>query len=370
MGSVLETDEQRRIIAIHPPGSGIEADHHFETGVLCPGFINAHCHLELSHMKGVIPEGTGLMVFLMQVMKLRSTPHEERDVARKEALNEMLRSGIVAVGDIANTTDTLDVRSSGQLQVHSFVEALGFLPVTAAKRFDAALQVWQTFADQQTGATRASQSITAHSPYSVSPDLFRLIDKHEPTSLLSIHNAESNDENEFYQQGTGGVTLLLDSIGLDTSFYTPHGNRALPTYGSWLSPDHRVILVHNTVATSDDIRWATGRFRETWWCLCPGANRYIEGNLPNVPMLIEETDNICIGTDSLASNHQLSVLAELQILKAFYPALQWESMLRWGTLNGAKALGMDDRIGSFDPGKQPGILHIADLTLGTPVRLD
>ncbi len=368
-GSVVELDDTGTVVAVHGPDAGVAADTAFDTGVLCPGFINAHCHLELSHLRGAVPEGTGLMVFLQQVIKLRAFPEEVRREARQAAMAELLQNGVVAVGDIANTTDALDLRAAGQLHIHSFVEALGFLPKTAIQRFEAALQVWQTYRDQPAGPRRLGQSITPHAPYSVSPELFGLIDQHDPAGRLSIHNAESPDENEFYQTGGGGVPALLDSMGLDLSFYQPHGADALATYGGWLSPIHPVILVHNTRTTADEVRWAESRFDELWWCLCPGANRYIEGLLPDVAMLQGETDRLCIGTDSLASNHQLSVLAELQLLHAFHPQLDWEALLRWGTSNGARALGMADAVGSLEPGKTPGLLHIADLTLGAPTRL-
>lgn len=368
-GSTVVLDDTGTVVEIGGPETAATADVTLERGILCPGFINAHCHLELSHLKGAVPEGTGLMVFLQQVIKLRAVPEETRRERRQAAFDALQAAGVVAVGDIANTADTLDLRASDRMHVHTFVEALGFIPQTAPARFEATRIVWQQFTQQPAGRHYLAQTVTPHAPYTVSPELFRCIDAHAPEARLSIHNGESPDENDFYRDGTGGVPALLDSLGFDFSFYAPYGADALPTYGGWLGPDHPVLFVHNTVTTPEEIHWAEQRFREAWWCLCPGANRYIEGRLPDVPMLARETDALCIGTDSLASNHQLSVLAELQLLKTFYPTLSWEDLLRWGTSNGARALGMADRVGALEAGRRPGLLHIEDLLLGTPVRL-
>ena len=368
-GSLLETDATGRVTAIHPPDSGKKPDRVFEKGILCPGFVNAHCHLELSHMKGRIPEGTGLMVFLQQVMNQRDASEAEKATARQAAFQEMLDAGVVAVGDIANTTDTLDLRATGRMRFHTFVETSGFIPQTAKHRFDTARKVWQDYQAQSERLGFQTQSTTPHAPYSVSPALFSLIGKSQETSRLSVHNQESEDENEFYTDGSGGVNFLFESLGLDISFFQPYDQKALAVWTGWLPAEKPLLLVHNTVTTAPEIREVETRFKDVFWCLCPNANRYIEGRLPDVEMLLETTDNICIGTDSLASNHALSVLGEVQILKVFFPEISWEILLRWATLNGAKALGMEAAIGSFEGGKNPGIVWIAEPAWGEAERV-
>src|SRR5690606_9704465 len=119
---------------------------------------------------------------------------------------------------------------------------------------------------------------------------------------------------------------------------------------------HPMLFVHNTYTTRADIEVAQTLLKNVYWCLCPNANMYIENTLPDITMLMQECDTICIGTDSLSSNHQLSVLAELQTIKRHYPAIEWEDLLRWGTFNGALALQMDNIVGSIEIGKEPGLL--------------
>ncbi len=331
-------------------------------GVLCPGFVNAHCHLELSHMHRVIPEGTGLIQFLSTVPLSRNNfSDEDKEAARNAALQAMNNNGIVAVGDIANTADTLALRATGSIHFHTFVEALGFVPAGAARSMSWATGVYEQFAQQPQGSTVCRQSITPHAPYSVSAPLFRLIDEHNASGIISIHNQESEEENRFYTDGTGGVNELLATLGIPAQGFEPTGMRSLPSYMQWLSPGHRFMLVHNTWSGIEDVQFAHSYAPDVYWCLCPNANLYIEGSLPDIDMLIAEGARICVGTDSLASNHKLSVLSELATIRRHFPHLGWDTLLTWGTHNGATALNMDSYVGSIAPGKKPGILHLTGL---------
>ena len=371
-GSVVEISKEGVVMAIWGPEEKRVADTVFEKGILVPGFVNAHCHLELSHMRGAVPEGTGLMVFLTQVIGRRGAPEEARKEARFAALEELFSAGVVAVGDIANTTDTLDVRAAGKLHVHTFVETLGAVPQTAGARLADAERTFEPFQEQSesnAGGKRLAQSLTAHAPYSVSEPLFKAIAQSAAATRISVHSEESEDENEYYQTGTGGVNYLLESLGISLPGYTPYGNSALPVWSRWMQHQTPTLLVHNTVATPQTIAGAEAHFKELFWCLCPGANRYIEGQLPPVEALQNAGVKLCIGTDSLASNHALSVLGELQLLKALKPQLDWEEMLTWGTRNGAEALGFSAFLGTLEKGKTPGLLHIQDLVLGSAKRL-
>lgn len=355
-GTVIGVGENGIITGLHNFSHDAEVKH-FD-GIICPGFVNVHCHLELSHMKGEIPEHTGLIPFLKQVAYTRNNyTEEQKSSARKEAFDAMLANGIVAVGDIANTADTLELRNDGKIHFHTFVEAIGFSE-TPQQQFEQARSVHSIFKEQTSSQKTLRQSIVPHAPYSVSQQLFSLIDKFDENSLLSVHNQESKAEDEFYLTKNGAVRELLKAVGIDDSFFTPSGKSSLQTYLQWISGNHPMIFVHNTFTTTTDIEVAQTLLKNVYWCLCPNANLYIENTLPDIAMLAKHGNTICIGTDSLASNHQLSILAELQTIKDHYPNLDWETLLRWGTFNGSLALKMDDIAGSIEPGKQPGILHL------------
>lgn len=358
-GATIVTDDSGQIRSIEQQP---RPDTHYLPGVLCPGFINAHCHLELSHLKGLAPQKTGIVDFLI----FMSTRRQEFDALPKAAaiqaaLKEMKRNGIVAVGDIANSTDTLPFRLQSGLLFHTFIEALGMVPAVAEKRFAYYRGLQEQFA-AQAGPHR--QSITPHAPYSVSQELFQLIDAFAPGSLLSIHSQEGACENELFQSGTGDMLRLFKALGLSETYPEIRHSNSLPAIAGWLDAGHPVLLVHNTFTCAADISFAKKRFKNLWFCLCPNANLYIEGRLPDMDLLLANDARICIGTDSLASNHELSVLAELQTLKSNFEKLSWETLLSWGTSHGAAALQMSDTLGTLSPGKTPGLLHLTGLEAG------
>jgi cytosine/adenosine deaminase-related metal-dependent hydrolase len=123
-----------------------------------------------------------------------------------------------------------------------------------------------------------------------------------------------------------------------------------------------LILVHNTFSDPLTVREIKKRGR-TFWCLCPGSNMYIEKKMPPVEMLVAEGCEIVTGTDSLASNKRLSILSELKLLQQYFPSVGLEELLRWATINGARALCEDNKYGKIETGKKPGILLLQDLDL-------
>ncbi len=357
-GSVIEIGDDDTILSVSQKPQ--PAATHYD-GILAPGFVNVHCHLELSHMKGVVPEYTGLIPFLKTIPRHRNDhTDDQKKAARHNGYNELLQNGVVAVGDISNTTDTLDIRALGGMHFYTFVESIGFNDANAQRSFDYALKVYDAFAAQH-GNMQLKQAIIPHAPYSVSSSLFRLIDAHKSDVVISIHNQESEEENKYFLQKEGNVRDLLHTLGIDDTLFMPSGKSSLQSYLEWISATHPFIFVHNTYTKREDVKHAHQLLKEAYWCLCPNANLYIENTLPDIDMFISEGACICVGTDSLASNHQLSVLSELQSIKNRYPHITWETLLVWGTSNGAQALQMQDIIGTIEPGKKPGILQITGL---------
>jgi len=296
-GAVIEVADNGTIIAIHESGLSLRGTKQPNSqfpitnsynGILCPGFVNAHCHMELSHMKGAIPEGQTLIPFLKHIPLHRNDyTQEQKDIARINGYNELLANGVVAVGDICNTTDTLDVRAQNKMHIHSFVESIGFTQ-TPDRQFNYAIQVYDTFAAQQQEEKRLSQSIVPHAPYSVSQELFSRIDQHNLNSLISIHNQESPAEDEYYLMKKGTVPELLQTLGIDDTFFQPSGKSSLQTYLQWFASTHPFIFIHNTYTSLTDIELARTLIPNLYWCFCPNANIYIESRLPDIDLFIRE----------------------------------------------------------------------------------
>lgn len=371
--SVLITGTDGEIVDIVPAAGAGDGIARF-SGILSPGFVNCHCHLELSHMKGIIPGKTGMVDFLVQVIQQRGFEAAYIKKAVAEAENSMLQNGIVAVGDICNTAITVDQKKEGRLLYHNFIETMGFIESTAAQRFEAARAIYNQFA-RLYRTPAASNSIVPHAPYSVSAALFQLITHFPGNSLLAIHNQESVAEREFMEKGTGDFHRLYQALNIDISFYKPAARQSLPATLSHFLPNQSLILVHNTNTTRDDLLsiancellpMAIGT--NLFFCVCPNANEYIGNSLPDIDLLQQYKAAIVIGTDSLASNNQLSILAELQTIRRHFPQIATSELLQWATINGARALQLEEVVGSFEPGKKPGVL-ILDESLSTVERL-
>lgn len=355
--TALVFSEEGEILDLIPlRDAGIDVEQY--QGLLMPGFINCHCHLELSHMKGLIPRGTGLPKFVSTVMSQRTADPQAIASAIESAESEMKGSGIIAVGDICNTDLTLKHKLTSDLFYYNFIEATGFLSQNADQRFQIAKKVFEAF--DSLGNANHFQSIVPHAPYSVSRRLFELIKAFSEARVLSMHNQESAAENELYETCSGDFLKLYEQLGLDISEFIPTGNTSLASVYDHLLSAGRIILVHNVHTSAADIALCDPD--KTSWCLCPKANLYIEGNLSHQMLLLDERNSIVIGTDSLASNNRLSVLEEIQILKANYPSVSVKRLLNAATFAGAIALGIDSTVGTFEKGKKPGVNLLAGVT--------
>lgn len=359
-GTVLITDEKGVIEAVT---SGEEAGEDVQEiqGIISPGFINCHCHLELSHMRKLLPEHTGLVDFVLNVVEQRHFPEDEIMAAIEQAEDEMLANGIVAVGDICNNVLTLTQKSKGRIRYHNFVEASGFNPAIAGMRFERSEAIYRQFAGN-TYKRNIASSIVPHAPYSVAPELWDLIIHFPGNQLLSIHNQETEDEDQWFIHKTGGFERLYDTMKIDTGFFNASGKSSLQTCLPYLLPNQQLILVHNVFTAAEDLAYAKTQSNKNklFWCLCPNANNYISNRLPDIQLLIDNDCDVVLGTDSLASNHQLSIMAEMETIRKQYPDINMETILRWATSNGARALQMDEMLGSFEKGKQPGVVQIYD----------
>lgn len=326
-------------------------------GILCPGFINAHCHLELSHMKGHIPKHTGLVDFVLKVVTERYFDEQEIFDAIENAENEMLQNGIVAVGDICNNTLSIPQKTKGRLQYHNFIEASGFIPALAEERFQ---RSWKIFEEYVLTLNTQRSTVCPHAPYSVSPGMFGMINDLPNNNLLTIHNQEVAAENEFFEKGTGDFLRLYKQMGIDIPFFKPSGKTSLQTWLPHFTKEQTIILVHNVCTSAADLEFVKVKSQKskakTFFCICPNANLYISNTLPDVNMLMQHTDNIVLGTDSLASNDALSIWEEIKTLQQDFKNIDLAILLKWATSNGAKALQMNNSLGSFEKGKQPGVL--------------
>ncbi len=357
---VVTIDDHGKIIAL-----GTAADHagealEYHQGILIPGFINTHCHLELSHMKGKVDTGTTLIPFITNVVQQRGADEETIQAAIEAGDQEMYEGGIVAVGDISNVPDTFAQKSKSPLRYYTFVEMFDFLQEQTT---EAEFNKYKAVYDVLETTVGDKKSCVPHAPYSVSPSLFQKINSANegPQRTVSIHNQETIPENELFLEKKGAFLPFYEGFGLSLEHVTATKKTAIHYALAHLDPAHRTLFVHNTLTTAEDIQAAQQWSNHVYWATCPNANLYIENRLPNYQFFLDNNARMTVGTDSLTSNWQLSILEELKTIAKYQSYVPFETLLEWATLNGAKALGMEETLGSIQVGKSCGLNLVANL---------
>lgn len=336
-------------------------------GLLMPGHINAHCHLELSHLKDVIPPGTGMVDFLSGVMEQRESSEEKILNAIAAAEQSMLDAGIVAVGDICNIDITATQKRKNNLIYHHFVEVSGVAPDQADARLERANTVFRTL--QSVGGRT---SIVPHAPYSVSERLLSMLAAEEDTEVFTIHCQESEAEVEFFGKRQGPFVSFYDRWKLSTEHIPEVIKNSLAYVLPHFPSDRNLILVHNVASQQQDIALAQEHFNQhpknIFHALCPSANQYISGKLPDVRMMFDMGCRFVLGTDSLASNTTLSIWQEIRTLSERFLDIPVKTWLRAATYEGSRALKLENQLGRFRKGMAPGLFH-AELEEGLLARI-
>jgi cytosine/adenosine deaminase-related metal-dependent hydrolase len=360
---VLIVDETGKILKIDHRDNHDAASLEQYKGVLVPGFVNTHCHLELSHMKGKVDTGTGLIPFITGVVTQRNASAEIIAEAIAKAEQEMLDGGIVALGDISNAPDTFAVKAKGRMRYYTFHELFDFLQDAGAeKTFSDGLAVYE----QLELAAGSARAFVPHAPYSVSKTLFEKINAFNPNSgiTVSIHNQETPPEMALFIDKTGGFLDFYGKFGISLDQFEASGSPSIYYALAHMNPANRTLFVHNTLTSKSDIEAAQAWSPHTFWATCPNANLYIENRLPDYSAFLATNAHVTIGTDSLTSNWQLSILEELKTISRYQSYVPFDTLLRWATLNGAQALGFEDTLGSLEVGKTPGVLCLQGVAHG------
>ena len=339
---VIVVDDDGKIADLLGDNQQIDsANLEYFRGALCPGFINTHCHLELSHLQGELAPKTGLPHFINSIGQIRKASQRRKDDALKLADIQMYNNGIVAVADISNTEDSFSSKANSAIYYYTFIELFSSNPHKAEEVFERGLKLSEL--------CNTPNSLTPHANYSVSLPLFEKIRHHNKGEIISIHSQETSEEDTMFLNGTG--KLLSQLIAKDFFKYT--GKTALQSTLPLL-PESPILLVHNTFTKKEDMTEAISNFDKLYWCTCPKANLYIENQLPNYQQFIDAQVKMTIGTDSLASNDTLSILEEMKTIQSY---VSLDLLMEWACKNGAEFLGLD-ALGTLKKGKMPGINYI------------
>lgn len=353
---VLEIDDDGTILSVSKAADNLKeiSGLSFYNGILMPGMINMHCHLELSDLHKAIPENTGLSGFIAMVNNLKSINKAETKLKSIEkADNTMYVSGIASVADVCNSDISLNTKLKSNIYYHNFIECIGIRKSDIFKKLTDCKLLLDKFNN-----AGLSTSLTPHAIYSLHPELFKtILDLNN--NIFSLHFFESNQERELYNGVENSLLSFLNNIDYDYK---------IPDIGLSLSDlknsmkNANMVLVHN-VDLQEDICYSMYSSENVFPCLCPNSNIFISDKIPDIDNLMKLSNNIVVGTDSLASNHNLSLIAELYSISKFYPDIPIVELLKWVSSNGAKALGLQQKFGNFTIGTKPGVVLLSNIDL-------
>ena len=321
---------------------------------LAPGLINAHCHLELSHLAGAIRDGAGFVAWLQSLIPLASRPVAP-DVLLKsirEAVRQLTGSGVAHVGDVGSRHPALVAEAAGEdCGVTHFLEVLGFAPPDRSGRVAACLAA-QGYCPEAAASLPPERhtwcAVAGHALYSTSPEGLRAAfawcrENHRP---YSIHLAEFQEEDDCIRQGTGALHDVMRKSFLPPDWRCPGvGPVEYAEALGLLGPN--TLAVHCVRCSSGDVA-ILARARASV-CLCPRSNDFIGVGRAPAQEMAEAGVLLCLGTDSLASNHDLDMRREMRAARQAW-GFSDEAVLRMATVNAAHALGLD-HLGALVPGK-------------------
>lgn len=352
------------IADIRTARSSDRADEDFGDAIIVPGFVNAHTHLELTlHHNRVAFAGT-FAGWLAALLKIRET--EDLDAMMREArpmgLRQSIEAGVTTIGDIGSQHDAMEDWWRSPINVVGFREVLGIGPMTQSINPRSAERVIQDIegfeSRAETDGPIHAIGLTPHSPYSVTLEAFRHAANHADKTArpVTTHVAETLEEVELLRDGTGPIRDFLETLDLwDGSFQVP-GCSPIAYLDGLGFLDCRPLLVHANYVSDDDMdRIASSNASVAF---CPRSHAFFQHTRHRYVDMLRRGINVCLGTDSLASNDTLSLLDEARFLRSRDSTIDSEQLLRMATLNGSQALGLAGRTGSIESGKQADFVVI------------
>lgn len=331
-------------------------------GAIVPGFVNSHCHIELSHLHGKFYKGSGMAGFIDQINALRDWAGAEVKASlTKEWMDKMWNDGVSAMADISNDDSSFDVKATHPMYTRTFLEVFGSEPYMCDGVMADVAEL-NRIAD----AKGIDAAPTPHSCYTMSP---QLLSASAAAGLakgyISYHSQESQEEEDLLLYGKGAMYENRVRNGMSTPPVT--GESSLKYFISRLAQaapapyDQHILLVHNVCLNQDDVDAAKKVMRNVYWAVCPLSNIFIHNSLPPIPLMRKNGLAITIGTDSLSSNDDLSMIREIACLHENFSDVPLGEILSWACLNGARFLSKEDTLGSIEAGKTPGLVLIKGL---------
>ena len=334
----------------------------FFDGAVVPGFVNAHCHVELSSLWQKFCKGTGMAGFIDQINALRdSAPAEERVANIGRWMDILWQRGVSAMADISNCDESFAVKAASPMYTRTFLEVFGTEPEDCTDVIASVLAL-----QRKAASFGLDAAPTPHACYTMSPELLTAASAEGLRSgYLSYHSEETPEEEEMLRSGSGAMWENRIRAGMSVPPVT--GTSSLLYFIDRLKQAHpapfdeHILLVHEVCLDQEGIDAVKAVMNHPYFALCPLSNLFIHNALPPVDLMRRNGLKLTIGTDSLSSNDDLDMVAELFCLQENFPEVPLGELLTWACRNGAEFLGKENMYGTITPGKRPGLVRIDNL---------
>ena len=333
----------------------------FLDGALVPGFVNAHCHVELSYMKGLFRKGTGMAGFIDQINELRDTKSLEQKVSDlMQAMDSLWEQGVVAMADISNCDDSFAVKARHPMYTRTFLEVFGTEPEDCGAVMEGVRKL-KAVAD----GFGIDAAPTPHACYTMSPELVTAVSAEGLKSgFLSFHSEETEEEEEMLKYGSGKMWENRVKAGMSVPPVT--GKSSLLYFIDRLLQGHpapfdeHILLVHECCMDQEGIDAVKAVMNHPFVAICPLSNLFIHNALPPIDLMRRNGLKVCVGTDSLSSNDDLRIVDELFCLQRNFPEVPLGELFTWASRNGAEFLSKPE-FGTLEAGKKPGLVLVDHL---------
>ena len=333
----------------------------FLDGALVPGFVNAHCHVELSYMKGLFRKGTGMAGFIDQINELRDTKSLEQKVSDlTQAMDSLWEQGVVAMADISNCDDSFAVKARHPMYTRTFLEVFGTEPEDCGAVMEGVRKL-KAVAD----GFGIDAAPTPHACYTMSPELVTAVSAEGLKSgFLSFHSEETEEEEEMLKYGSGKMWENRIKAGMSVPPVT--GKSSLLYFIDRLLQGHpapfdeHILLVHECCMDQEGIDAVKAVMNHPFVAVCPLSNLFIHNALPPIDLMRRNGLKVCVGTDSLSSNDDLRIVDELFCLQRNFPEVPLGELFTWASRNGAEFLSKPE-FGTLEAGKKPGLVLVDHL---------
>jgi cytosine/adenosine deaminase-related metal-dependent hydrolase len=319
--------------------------------VLAPGLINAHCHLDYTNMLNQVEWRGSFIDWINELVALKQRLTESQYLASITAgIDQLRQSGTTTIVNIESMAALIDQVPVSPLRV---VWCLELIDLKRPNEADQILQEMLAFVEKHPGYRFG---FSPHAPYSASGELYRLAARYARgrQMLLTTHLAESEEEDDMFRRGTGHMYDYFRRAKRDMSDCKRLGPVQLLHEMDVLSPS--CLVAHANCLTPADVRL----FAQTGAHVvhCPRSHRFFHRPTPLLESLMHAGVNVCLGTDSLASNDRLDMFAEMQELAQSFPRWSAEEILMLATVNAARALNQPDKLGKITPGASADLIAV------------